>query len=164
MRTAIGHYAPWFLSVVMGGLIVMTLSPSVFSAVPWWVLLALIPLAIVAGGYILDHNRRLCERCITAMPLDPSTAAARYGLRFRVAHLFERKVFAIGYLATVLVAMLVYDHPVGRYGCAVVQASLVYLMLVYITHQRLQPWCPYCRGGGEEQSAPTAPTPISTGA
>ena len=163
MRTAIGHYAPWFLSAVIAGLIVLTLIPAASTAVPWALLLALVPLAIVAGGYILDHNRRLCERCIGAMPLDPSTVAARYAIRFRVAHLFERKLFAIGYLAVVVGSLVLYDNPVGRYGCAITQASLVYLMLVYITHQRLQPWCPFCRHGGEEQSAPTTPTPLSTG-
>jgi hypothetical protein len=41
---------------------------------------------------------------------------------------------------------------------------LIYLLMVYVTHQRLQPWCPYCRNGGDERSAPVTPTPISTGA
>src|SRR5437763_16063724 len=101
MRTAIGHYAPWFLSVVIGALVVLTLLPAVFAAVPWEVLMALLPLAVAAGGYILDHNRRLCERCIGAMPLDASTAAGRHPRRFRAARLFEKKLFGLGYLVTV---------------------------------------------------------------
>ncbi len=162
MRTAIGHYAPWFLSVVLGALIVLTLVPAAFAAIPWEVLMALLPLAVAAGGYILDHNRHLCGRCIATMPLDPSTAALRYARRFRVVHLFESRLFGIAYLVTVVVSLIVSGNPVGRYGCALTQASLVYLLVVYLTHQRLQPWCPYCRHGGEEHSTPITPSPVST--
>ena len=71
-------------------------------------------------------------------------------------------MFAVGYLAVVVGSSFLYFDPVGRYVWATVQASLVYLLLVYTTHQRLQPWCPFCRGGGEEQLTPTAPTPVSS--
>jgi hypothetical protein len=94
--------------------------------------------------------------------LDASTVASRHALRFRVAHLFERKLFALGYLTAVVVSALLYAHPVGRYAWAAAQASLAYLLLVYVTHQRLQPWCPHCRNGGEEWTVPTAPTPVSS--
>src|SRR5205814_4149611 len=110
----------------------------------------------------LAHNRRLCARCIAALPLDASAVADRYALRFRVAHLFESKLFALGYLAVVLGSSLMYAHPVGRYAWAAVEASLMYLLVVYVTHQRLQPWCPYCRNGGDEQVTPTTPAPVST--
>jgi hypothetical protein len=79
-----------------------------------------------------------------------------------VAHLFERKPFAFGYLGGVLGCAFLSSHPVGRYGWAVIQASLAYLLLVYVTHQRLAPWCPYCGNGGEDGTVPTSPTPVST--
>jgi hypothetical protein len=111
---------------------------------------------------IFAHNRHLCERCIASLPLDAATVARRYAMRFRVAHLFERKLFALCYLTAVVGSSFLYAHPVGRYGWAAVEASLVYLLLVYVTHQRLQPWCPHCENGGEERTAPSRPTPVST--
>jgi hypothetical protein len=112
---------------------------------------------------VFAHNRGLCERCIASLPLDASTVAARHAVRFRVAHLFERKRFAAAYLAALVACSLLYAHPIGRYAWAAAQASLIYLLRVYTTHQRLQPWCPRCGNGGRERTAPAAPTPISTG-
>jgi hypothetical protein len=88
--------------------------------------------------------------------------ADRYAVRFRVAHVFERRLFALGYLAVVVITSLLYAHPVGRYAWAAVQASLVYLLFVYATHQRLRPWCPRCGNGGQEWTVPTTPSPVST--
>ena len=50
----------------------------------------------------------------------------------------------------------------GRYLWAICQCTMIYLVLAYSTHRRLQPWCPFCRGGGDEQGA-DAPEPTPTG-
>ena len=163
MSRIIGHYAPWFLATLVGALVVLTLIPAVSTLVPWQVLLALLVVAFLLGLSILAHNRRLCERCIASLPLDAATVAGRYAVRFRVAHLFESRLFALCYLGALVGSSLLYAHPVGRYGWAVAEASLGYLLLVYVTHQRLQPWCPQCKNGGEEQPARPTPTPVSTG-
>ncbi len=163
MSRIIGHYAPWFLATLVGALVVLTLIPAVSTLVPWQVLLALLVVAFLLGLSILAHNRRLCERCIASLPLDAATVAGRYAVRFRVAHLFESRLFALCYLGALVGSSLLYSHPVGRYGWAVAEASLGYLLLVYVTHQRLQPWCPQCKNGGEEQPARPTPTPVSTG-
>jgi hypothetical protein len=157
-----GHYAPLLLSVVVGSLIVLTLVPAASDAVPAPVLVLGFVVTIVLAGSIFAHSRRLCERCIASMPLDAATVAERYRLRFRVAHLFERRPFALGYLAILLGSGVAYAFPVGRYAWAAAQASLVYLLQVYVTHQRLQPWCPECGHGGDERAAPVEPTPISS--
>lgn len=162
MGRIVGHYAPWFLTTLVGSLIVLTLVPDGYTYVPWQVLaLVLVATALLAVS-VFAHNRRLCERCIAAMPLDASTVASRYAARFRVAHLFESKLSALLYLAVLVGLSTLYTDPVGRYGWAAAQASLVYLLLAYVAHQRLQPWCPRCRNGGEEQTAPAVPTPVST--
>jgi hypothetical protein len=165
-RTA-GHYAPWLLAALLGGLVVLTVAPALSAAVPPAVLLVVLLVALVAAGYlalcVFAHNRRLCERCIAAVPLDASRVAARYGLRFRVAHLFERPALAIAYLAALIGSAALATHPIGRYAWAAAQASLGYLLFAYVTHQRLQPWCPQCRGGGPELTAPTRPNPVSSG-
>src|SRR3954468_18546586 len=119
MSRIIGHYAPWFLATLVGALIVLTLIPAVSSLVPWQVLMALLVVAFFSGLSILAHNRHLCARCIASLPLNASTVAGRYAVRFRVAHLFERKLFAFCYLAAVVGSSFLYSHPVGRYGWAV---------------------------------------------
>jgi hypothetical protein len=163
MSKIVGHYAPWLLAVLVGSLVVLTLVPAAASYVPWQAMAMLLVVVGYLAVTLLAHNRRLCERCIASLPLDASTVAGRYAVRFRVAHLFERKLFAVCYLGTVAGSSLLAAHPVGRYGWAAVEASLVYLLLAYVTHQRLQPWCPHCRNGGEELMAPTTPTPVTTG-
>jgi hypothetical protein len=158
----IGHYAPWLLATVLVALIVATLVLPVSLFIPWPVLAAVLVVAFFMGTSIRSHNRRLCERCIASLPLDAPTVASRYARRFRVAHLFENKLFALCYLIVLVASSLLYGNPIGRFGWAVAAASLVYLLSVYVTHQRLQPWCPYCRNGGEDQVSPSTPSPVSS--
>lgn len=166
MNRIVGHYAPWLLTAVLGLLIVLTVVPQAAGLLRWRVLVLVLLLVFAAAVYLavtlLAHGRRLCEHCMRALPLDASTVAQRHRLRFRTAHLFERRPLAIGYLGVVVASSLLYTHPVGRYVWAAVQGSLAYLLVVYVTHQRLQPWCPRCRSGGKEQTAPSAPTPVTS--
>ncbi|HWH00508.1 MAG TPA: hypothetical protein VNV66_14555 [Pilimelia sp.] len=162
MGRTVGHYAPWLLAALVGALIVAGLVPVVAAFVAWPAMAAALVVALLLGLAILAHNRRLCERCIASLPLDAAAVANRYALRFRTAHLFENRLLAVGYLVAVAAASFGYAHPVGRYGWAAAEASLVYLLFVYVTHQRLQPWCPHCENGGQEQSSPTTPTPVLT--
>lgn len=166
MNRLVGHYAPWLLTTVLGLLIVLTVAPQVAGLLRWRVLILVMLLVFAAAVYLavtlFQHGRRLCEHCIRALPLDASTVAQRYRVRFRTAHLFERRPLAFGYLGVVVASSLLYDHPVGRYVWAAVQATLAYLLVVYVTHQRLQPWCPRCRAGGEEMTAPSSPTPVTS--
>jgi hypothetical protein len=162
MSRIVGHYAPWLLTVLVGALITATLVPAAVAWTPWQALLLAEAAVVLVALAMFAHNRRLCDRCLAAVPLDAPEVASKYGFRFRIAHLFERKLYAFGYLGLVVGSGVFSTHPIAKYGWAAVQASLVYLLLVYITHQRLQPWCPMCKHGGEEISAPTRPTPVSS--
>ena len=167
MSGFVGHHAPRILLGVVGVLVVLTVAPmppEVSAQLLFGLLMTLMVLTMVLAVAIFSHNRKLCERCIRSVPLNASAVASRYGARFRVAHFFERKVFAGLYLAAVAASSFFGFHPAGKYPWAAVQASLGYLLLVYATHQRLQPWCPFCKNGGEEQSTPTSPAPVSTSA
>src|SRR5262249_19720593 len=135
MSRIVGHYAPWLLAAVVVVLIAATLLPGAADYVPWEARMVLFAGVLGLALTSFAHSRRLCERCIASLPLDASTVAERYALRFRVAHLFERKLFAVGYVALVVVCSFLYSDPVGRYGWAATQASLVYLLFVYVTHQ-----------------------------
>ena len=113
MVRIVGHYAPWLLGVLVSALTVLTLVPDAVD-VPWPALVPLLGAAIALGLSILVHNRRLCERCIAALPLDATATAARYGRRFRVAHLFQHRLFALGFVAGIVGTSLLYGDPVGR--------------------------------------------------
>lgn len=162
MSRFVGHFAPRLLTALVGALVVVTLVPAAAALLGWQVMAVAMVVVVLLAFSLFAHNRRLCERCIASVPLDASAAAGRYAFRFRVTHLFERRLFAVCYLAAVAGCSLLYADPVGRYCWAAAEASLAYLLSVYVTHQRLRPWCPYCRAGGEEQRAPTTPTPVST--
>ena len=53
----------------------------------------------------------------------------------------------------------------GRLFWASMQASMIFLILSYSTHRRLQPWCPWCSegGGGQEVADPVTPDPVPAG-
>src|ERR1041385_4428526 len=98
MGRALGHYAPRLLIALVAVLVTLTVVPIIPEEVFWQVLLGLLVLGAVLAASIFSHNGRLCERCIAALPLEASAMAGRRKLQFRVAHLFERKVFAGAYL------------------------------------------------------------------
>lgn len=132
-----------------------------------------IPVALflfVIGSWIMmrQHDRRLCEHCMSSMPLDASAVAARYGRRFTFAHLGSNRRWVVGYLVVligsnfVLLDTALLPASASRWVWAAVQATMIYLILAYSTHRKLQPWCPQCRddGGGDTVDAPE---PVPTG-
>lgn len=143
-----GHYAPDVLSVVIVTLVAFRFAPPP----PVTVLpIAALLFAAVVGSWLLlrRHDRRLCEPCMAAMPLDPSRRAQRYGYRFRLAHLGSNPLAVVAYLAFVMGSAAL-PGTVGRGIWLVAQLSLILSIRSYVTHRRLQPWCPVCRedGGG----------------
>lgn len=104
------------------------------------------------------HDRSLCEHCAAAVPLDAAQRASRYGLRFRAAHAGSQPRVVVAYLAALALANFAPGLP-GRVLWAVAQLSLIYALRAAVTHRRLQPWCPLCRGGGLDEKASTDPLP-----
>jgi hypothetical protein len=101
---------------------------------------------------------------MAAMPLDADRVAARYGQRFRAAHLASNRPLVIGYLLVLVLSdiLLLRGGILERVCWALVQSSMFYLVLAYSSHRRFQPWCPQCRGG-EEFLASVAPQPLPSG-
>ena len=105
---------------------------------------------------------------MSAMPLNPSEAAARCRLRFLVTHLASNRRAVVTYLLFLVSSnvLLLIPGPgtaqtLGQYSWALVQTTMIYLVLCHSTHRRLQPWCPECEGGGpgdEEQVSGPAPS------
>jgi len=117
---------------------------------------------VVASWLILRrHDRRLCEQCVAALPLNPSGRAAGYRFRFRLAHLGSRPDALAAYFA-VLVGTNFIPGVVGKALWTAAQLSMIYLIRSYVAHRRLQPWCPWCSdgaGGSELIDDPVAPLP-----
>lgn len=105
--------------------------------------------AVIVLSWILmrQHDRRLCDLCLLSMPLNPSEHAARYGRRFWMAHTGSEPRFLVPYLVVLIGSNFATSTP-GRLCWAAVQLSMVYLIMAYSTHRRLQPWCPWCSEGG----------------
>ena len=111
----------------------------------------LIAFVVLCWLLMSEHDRRLCELCAAEMPLNPAEEAKRLHRRFWMAHTGSEPRFLVPYLL-VLVSSNFATTTIGRVGWAVIQLSMVYLLVSQSTHRKLQPWCPWCRGdgGGEE--------------
>jgi hypothetical protein len=110
--------------------------------------LLLVTLLVFSWIRMREHDRRLCEFCVQSMPLDAAEIAERMHRRFSVAHLGQRRELVLLYM-TILVGSngLLLAGTIGHFVWALVQASMIYLVLAYSGHRRFQPWCPQCRGG-----------------
>ena len=98
---------------------------------------------------------------MASMPLNAAEQAGRYQRRFWMAHTGAEQRFLIPYLV-VLLGSNFFPGTTGRIAWAAIQSSMIYLILSYSTHRRLQPWCPWCSdgGGGEEREDPVRPRPL----
>jgi hypothetical protein len=156
-----GHFAPVLLSASILAVILLGLHPL------GGALMLTAPLALllfVLGSWLLmrGHDRRLCEHCAASMPLNPAALAARYRRRFWLAHAGSQPRYLIPYLAVLLGSNFA-AGPAGRVAWAIIQSSMIYLIMSHSAHRRLQPWCPWCRGdgGGEHESISPDPMPTS---
>jgi hypothetical protein len=154
-----GHLAPEILSVSIVGAIVVGLRPPP-GLLAFTVPLALIALVVASWLLMRRHDRRLCEQCVAAMPLNASERATRYQRRFWMAHTGAEPRFLIPYMA-VLIGSNFFPGTWGRIAWAVIQCSMIYLIMSHVTHRRFQPWCPWCsdRGGGNDREQDVTPPP-----
>lgn len=154
----LGHHAPRILIGAIAVMVIMRLHPPPLQLQ----MVASVALVVVVLGSWLTlrrHDTGLCESCVSAMPLNPAERAERYAARFEVAHLGSDRRYVLGYLAVLLGANFL-PGRVGLLIWALVQLSMVYLILAYSTHRTLQPWCPQCQGGGgQDRDQPDVPTP-----
>ncbi len=158
-----GHWA----AQVLAGTICATILLRVYPMVPSRPLLVVAPpvlMALVLTSWLLmrRHDRRLCEHCMTAMPLNPSESAVRHRRRLATAHLGSNKPLVLAYLV-VLTSAAFLPGTVGLVIWSAAQASMIYLLISYTTHRRLQPWCPQCRGGGRDDDTVDSPDPVPHG-
>jgi hypothetical protein len=141
-----GHHASELLIAAIFATIILGLYPPP-GLLGLTVSLTLIAFVILSFLLMRQHDRRLCEACMAAMPLNPAERAVRYKYRFKLAHLGGEPRFFIPYLI-VLIGSNFEIEVIGRFAWAAIQLTMIYLILAQSTHRRLQPWCPECQGGG----------------
>jgi hypothetical protein len=142
-----GHYAPQLLSVAILVVIALAFRPY---AVNLFTLLAtggLLIFVLLTWLQMREHDRRLCELCAQSMPLNAAEDAARYHRRFWLAHSGSNPKLMVPYMAVLISTNFLTSLP-GRVIWAVVQSSMIYLIVAYSSHRKLQPWCQWCSGGG----------------
>lgn len=142
----IGHYAVPLLVVAIVGAVTVGLYPPP-PPFTFTVPLALFMLVLGIWALMRQHDRSLCEQCVHDLPLNPSAEAKRLHRRFWMAHTGSEPRFLIPYLAVLLGSNFAMS-TVGRIGWALIQLTMIYLVLAQSTHRRLQPWCPWCSDGG----------------
>jgi hypothetical protein len=150
LSATLGHHATNMLAgaiVAVVGIQLLPMPPLMALTVS----LTLFAFVLLCWLLMREHDRRLCEQCVHEIPLNPAEHAKRYQRRFWMAHTGSEPRFLGPYLI-VLVSSNFATSGIGRVGWALVQLSMVYLILSQATHRKLQPWCPWCRdgGGGEE--------------
>lgn len=155
-----GHFAPELLMVSILGVIAVGIHP-LPGALTYTGPLALMTFVLASWLLMRRHDRRLCELCAASMPLNPSALAVRYQRRFWTAHTGSQRQYLLPYLV-VLIGSNFAPGLVGRIFWAAMQSTMIYLILSYSTHRRLQPWCPWCSdgGGGDEREDPVTPDPV----
>ncbi|WP_328973356.1 hypothetical protein [Streptomyces sp. NBC_00239] len=136
-----------------------------------------VAIAVMATGIVLRVRHRkgpLCDECIKEMPLDAADEAQNKPRTHRQLALFHsaygtgRRTQATGILTLLLTvagceplylavgAQLPPEVP--RTALSLALAACACSTLVMRTHNRFQPWCPFCRddgrGGDDLEPAP----------
>ncbi|HLY33700.1 MAG TPA: hypothetical protein VKQ07_04140 [Jatrophihabitantaceae bacterium] len=156
-----GHHSPELLIASIGGAIVLGFdSPPGYTGIA--ASIGLMAFIIASWLVMRKHDRALCELCLRSMPLNPSDEAKRRQRRFWMAHTGSEKRFILPYMVVLIGSNFAPGLP-GRIFWAVMQSSMIYLILSYSTHRRLQPWCPWCSDGGggaeHKDDDPVTPEP-----
>lgn len=159
---ASGHLSPVILSLSIATAIVVGIHPPA-GVLALTVPLALIALVLASWLFMRRHDRRLCEQCVAAMPLNAAERAAHYRRRFWTAHTAAEPRYLVPYL-TALLGSNFLPGTWGRLVWAVIQCSMIYLVMCHVAHRRFQPWCPWCidDGGGSERDDDLVPPPLPT--
>ena len=143
----LGHWWPQMLSTAVVALIVLRFNVGAPTVVYAPAVVSLVGFVLITWLLMRSHDRRLCETCVSSIPLNVQEVSARYRRRFLVAHAGANRKVVATYLVLLLGSNALVVFPWGKWPWAVVQASMIYLILSHSTHRRLQPWCPWCAGG-----------------
>jgi hypothetical protein len=160
MSEVLGHHANEILIVAIVAVVAVGFFPlpGLFT---FTIPVAMFGVVLLSWVLMRSHDRRLCEQCLLSMPLNPSEKAVSYKRRFWMAHTGSEPRFLIPYLVVLISSNFATTTTIGKIGWALIQLSMVYLIMSQSTHRKLQPWCPWCSdgGGGSEVDDPAPVVP-----
>lgn len=161
----VGHRWWVLLALVLAQWVV----PSVhgFHAAPEGV--RLLALAVWAGAYLFavyaefQHRRSLCPDCLAALPLNPSEEAERKRSWLHALHWLSEPRW---HVLAVLVAYSAVGFAVTWVLPRTVLIPALWFAALIVTvnrladtHRALQPWCPWCRRGRDDDKEVIEPQP-----
>lgn len=140
------HHSHWFIVGLVLPLAALTILAPKRGI---WDTVTLIGFVLVCALNQLDfrHGMAPCETCFTNFRTDAAQYAASKRWRFTVLHKFH--FIVLGLLALLLVASFMPD-PVHYSLSGILTLSLGGLTFLNRFHGAYLPWCPYCRGGGDD--------------
>ncbi len=152
----LGHNAPrlLILSACLG--ISAVFWPTSLGALIVGLSILNLTLSVVIIFTWIRHDNRLCDFCHDEFPVDGEIQAERYHRRFRVVH----SLIAIGaiVLSTMVLPIVLPDS--WAYAASIAGNSfLIYWSVAFLTHRRLQFWCPFCRDDGDWDDPVPEPAP-----
>jgi hypothetical protein len=155
-----GHYASLALLAAVTLIVANDATDQRYTALVWVTNIAFLACVAVMFASFGYHNARLCERCITATPLDPQAAVRRWDAALRFDHMKRLKLLAYIVLLGADIAAGWHGWSSGGWGVGqhlhwwgdvADIVFVVFLGAIYgaeFRHRRLYPWCPYCHWGG----------------
>jgi len=161
---ALGHYMPHFYTGAVAGQVAWDAAgqpsgwASTLSGYAWWIALA--PMA----AHLLQHMRRLCERCARSTPLDPGKSVRKWKAALRLVHVEGFYLLWLGVVGLQVLADKTGSPGTFRYAAdALTTAVLLVFVAATWQHNRLQPWCPWCNWpkGGEHEEVPDPDPAVS---
>jgi hypothetical protein len=158
----IGHYGARAIPIyLIGSVAVDIAAPRLAGSTALSTATSLALLASVMCNFAY-HERQLCERCMAAMPLDGPERADRYDRTLRTVHkvwshtkrtlLIMLGMALLTFFGGRLLDMSQYERTVA-FGLLVCVPIALFLLAVD-RHDKLRPWCPYCRWGWKPKPSP----------
>lgn len=138
------------------------LGPEVMTWLGWGPTLMVVP--FVAS--IIAHSRiPACEVCVRKIPLNGSELAERRRFFLQWNHRFWWLLapFLVINVVTLGVASLFDDRTMDSIMGAIAGSAWVPTLIAVEIHDRLRPWCPWCRRGRDDDEEAPAPTPVPAG-
>lgn len=136
---------------------------------PRWVLIIVPLVQVVCMMMATSHGRNLCIWCINRVPDDAPVRAngnRKWSLwmQHRVfgSWLFVGPFIVFSLFIIPWLRRLIWETDTGLPGrWLYLPGSFLVVIMVFcwITHHRLGPWCPYCKGWGEGGPREHSPTP-----
>lgn len=104
----------------------------------------------------IQHSLALCEQCVTEFRSDAAGHAERHSWRFTAVHRAGIAAQGTGLLVMVFASFT--NNPLAGILNISVYAVLAAFTLLGQFHSNYQPWCRYCRNGGEDAEPVHDPT------